>query len=62
MGYAGNIGFNIRMGSTKMNDHEMVGRRFLCSKQGYALSTDTGNNVNERKHRRIRNSRSGCLA
>ncbi|KMZ69408.1 hypothetical protein ZOSMA_215G00430 [Zostera marina] len=62
MGYAGNIGFNVHMGSTKMNDHEMVGRRFLCSKQGYALSTDTANNVNERKHRRIRNSRSGCLA
>ncbi|KMZ71794.1 hypothetical protein ZOSMA_175G00370 [Zostera marina] len=62
MGYAGNIGFNVRMGSTKINDHEMVGRRMLCSKQRYASSTDTANNVNERKQRRIRNSRSGCLA
>ncbi|KMZ58140.1 hypothetical protein ZOSMA_7G01710 [Zostera marina] len=62
MGYAGNIGFNVRMGSTKISDHEMVGRRMLYSKQGYAPLTDTTNNVIDRKHRRIRNSRSGCLA
>ncbi|KMZ73197.1 hypothetical protein ZOSMA_151G00300 [Zostera marina] len=62
MGYAGNIGFNVRIGSTKINDQVMVGRRILCSKQGYALTTATDNIVNEKKHRRIRNSRSRCLS
>ncbi|KMZ70646.1 hypothetical protein ZOSMA_197G00190 [Zostera marina] len=62
MGYAGNIGVHVRMGSTKINDQEMVGQRMLCSKQGYAPSTATENIVNEKKQRRIKNSRSGCLA
>ncbi|KMZ68649.1 hypothetical protein ZOSMA_234G00240 [Zostera marina] len=62
MGYAGNIGFNVRMRSTKINDQEMVGRRMFCSKQGYALTTATDNIVNEKKQRRIRNSCSGYLA
>ncbi|KMZ73195.1 hypothetical protein ZOSMA_151G00270 [Zostera marina] len=62
MGYAGNIGFNVRMGSTKINDQEMVGRRMLCSKQGYVSSTTMANIVNEKKQRRIRNSHSCCLA
>ncbi|KMZ67866.1 hypothetical protein ZOSMA_255G00030 [Zostera marina] len=61
MGYAGNIGFNVRMGSTKINDQEMVGQRMLCSKQGYTSTTATANIVNEKKQRRIRNLRSGCL-
>ncbi|KMZ75253.1 hypothetical protein ZOSMA_117G00710 [Zostera marina] len=61
MGYTGNIGFNVRMGSTKINDQEMVGRRMLCSKQGYAPSTAMANIVNEKKQRRIKFLRSGCL-
>ncbi|KMZ58454.1 hypothetical protein ZOSMA_76G00090 [Zostera marina] len=62
MGYDGNYGFNVRMVSTKIVDREMIGRRMLCSKQGYAFSAATNDIVNERKHRRIRNSCSGCLA
>lgn len=41
---------------------EMVVRRMLGSKQGYVDSVSTDDIVNKKKHRRIRNSRSGCLA
>lgn len=58
--YASRIGFDVRMGTTKVVLCILSQRRMVCTKQEFRLHGNVEDTVEPRKKRRLGNMRCGC--